>query len=190
VRHPGEGHVIFTASDKDIERLDIAVGPCVDRVGPRGGHLRPLASPLDQLQDPPGHLEALGAIVVPGPPGDLWTECHADRPGRLCLFSPWIATALAQIWMSSNDPDEVDGHRLPSLDEVAQAWFSAVPWPERQQVNGLTSRLLNVVWKARRARDHDQGLYSWFGPMRPWFALASGTTEQEYEAYKATKRRG
>ena len=114
-----DGQVIFTAPDKDIERIDIAVGPCVGRVGPRGGHLRPLVSPLDQRRDRVGHLEALFGIIEPEPRGDLWTRCQSDPPGRLCRFSPKLLSPHSpEIWMSPDHSEGDGGSRLATIEEV------------------------------------------------------------------------
>lgn len=175
VRQSRSSTVVFTARDDEVSAIDVAIGPCLERVGPRGGLVRPIVSPLDQHPDRIDHLERLFEILVPMERGDLIVERVEVKPGTLVTLSPGFANALREVNVLA--------------DEVQRAWLDAIDWPTGQQIGGLTMRLLDYSSKAVTAFHRGQPLYCWSGPELPFLAIASGQTPRDYEEYRRSKSR-
>jgi hypothetical protein len=167
---------VFTASAAEIAAMDVAVGPCVDRVGPRGGRVRPIASRWDQNPDRVDHLQALFEILVPGDRGELVTRVVESPPGTLLTLSPAFAAALRPFGTN--------------VEPILGEWLARIDGPKGQQIGGLLVRLQQYEIAARLADVRQQELYCWSGPEVPIFAIASGRTAKDYEEYRrATGRR-
>jgi hypothetical protein len=179
IRNPRTATVVFTARDDEVASMNVRIGPCVERVGPRGGRVRPIVSPWDQYSDRVDHLETLFEILVPGDRVDLVAGRVEQPPGALLTLSPDFAAALRDM-----DPSDA-GH-----ERIQRAWLAAVDWPKGMQLGGLTMRLMEYNAKARTALHFGHGLYCWSGPELPFLGIASGHTQQDYEEYRrATSRR-
>jgi hypothetical protein len=182
------GRVTFRARDEEIALLDVARGPCVDRVGPRGGRRRPLASPFDQWPDGIEQMEALFRLIARDPSAEPWAGRQTKGPGTLCRYNGEFTEGLLEIWRAREATEAEDDDDLRPYREVAGAWLSPVSWPHGQQVGGLLSRLVVDVGNARLTQEQGQGLYCWFGPLVPEYVLVSGVGEKSYEEYRRAKR--
>ena len=156
--------------------MNVAIGPCVERVGPRGGRVRPLVSPWDQRPGRLDHLERLFELLAGRERGGLVINRVHVEPGTLLTLSPAFAAALRDVDIGA--------------DRVQRLWLDAIDWPKGMQIGGLTMRLLDYSSKAIAARHRGQELYCWSGPELPFLGIASGRTKDDYEEYRrATARR-
>jgi hypothetical protein len=176
IRRPRTCTVVFTATPEGIAAMDVGIGPCIERVGPRGGRIRPLVSPWDQHPDRIDHLVRLFAILVAGDRGDLCVERIQVGRGTLDTLSPNFVAALREVETGS--------------ERVQHAWLDAIDWPKGQQIGGLTMRLLDYAAKAEIAHQRGQALYCWSGPELPFLAIASGRTQRDYDEYRRAMGRG
>ena len=178
--------VVFRCTEQQAAELDDAAGPYAPRVGPRGGHLRPLASPLAQWSpDSLDHLSALYTVVSGKPRTEALRDRRAVGPGTIAALSDDFVTSLAALSGTGGDADAIVGR----YEEVADRWFVAVPWPDGMRVRGLTSRLLDWAGKCQLARKEGMGVYCWHGPRVPAYVIAHGVEPESYAAFKRNKRR-
>jgi len=168
--------VVFTATAQEVAAIDVTIGPCVERVGPRGGRVRPIVSPWDQHPDRIDHLERLFEILVPGDRGDLSVGRIQDGRGMLDTLSPEFANAIREFESGS--------------EQIQRAWLHAIDWPKGMQIGGLTMRLLDYAVRATTAHQRGQALYCWSGPELPFLGIASGRTQADYEEYRRATGRG
>ncbi len=175
VREPAACTVVFTARDDEVAAMDVAVGPCVERVGPRGGRVRPIVSPWEQHRDRMDHLESLFEILVPRKRGDLVVDRILVERGTLSTLNRDFASALREVDIGS--------------ERAQRAWLDAIDWPNGMQIGGLTMRLLDYTAKAAAAHHRGQALYCWSGPELPFLAIASGRTHSDYEEYRRVSGR-
>ena len=179
--------VVFTAPADVVAGLEVAVGPCVHRRGPRGGHLQPIASPLDQRPDRVDHLQALFGVLSPGETGEVWNERIDEPPGTLLTLRRVFAAALRAY---SADWPAYGGTGGPThSDAIERAWLAAVDWPPGQATGGLTMRLLGYAIEAQTAGERGQELYCWTGPEVPMASIASGRTVRDFDDYRRGTRR-
>ena len=76
--------VIFHCSEKDADGIDVAIGPCVPRVGPRGGRLRPLVSPhLQHRVTSLDQVAGLFTVLTGGPAADAFDSVRRGGSGSL-----------------------------------------------------------------------------------------------------------
>jgi len=169
--------VVFDAAEQDVLKLDISIGPCVARVGPRGGRLRPLVSPFSQhIPDDLEDLRSLYEILVQGPAVEALRDLRSDGWGTLARLTESFVAALAAT------------STYEQAAATAERWLATGRWPTEIHTGGLTSRI--VVWSAlaRRAIKQGLGFYCWYGPGIPTYAIAHGSGKDSYEAYLRTKR--
>jgi hypothetical protein len=152
--------VIFTAPDREIAHLNVAVGPCV----PRSGTKRPLVGPFRQETGTPAQLEALFRVVVAPPAGSAWEAKRRDGRGRLFAFSDEFVQPLARFsrdYQGGAKEDPTD-ELIARTEAIATAWMSTRSSPRNLQSAEL--RIAEAAWWARIAQERGQHLYGWFGP--------------------------
>jgi hypothetical protein len=169
--------VVFVAAEQEVLKLDISTGPCVARVGPRGGRLRPLASPFSQqIPDDLEDLRSLYDILVQRPTVEALRDLRSDGGGTVARVSEPFVAALAAT------------STYEHATATAERWLATGRWPTEMQTGGLTGRI--VVWSAlaRHAIKQGLGLYCWYGPGIATYAIAHGVGEDSYQAYRRTKQ--
>jgi hypothetical protein len=174
--------VLFTASDREVDRIDVEVGPCV----PAPARKKPLVSVHRQWSDTPAQFCALFAVLG-GDPSRAWTELRRGHSSLLVKISDAFAHDLARMSMRALQADAEA--RLDEVKSVAERWLRAADWPPDQLARGLESRLVPDMGWARLAAEKGQSLYCWFGPAVPEYVIGSGTLD-DLPAYMASKRKG
>src|ERR1700680_4032419 len=90
--------VVFRCSEQQAAVIDVAVGPCVPRVGPRGGRIAPLASPLYQMHSNTlAQAAALYTVLTGRPSAEAWENHRTQRQATLARFSERFAAGLAEL---------------------------------------------------------------------------------------------
>ena len=178
--------VVFRCSEQQAAEIDVAVGPCVPRIGPRGGRLRPIASPFSQWgPESFDHLRALYAMATGKPETEAIANQRVAGAGTIASLTEQFVTALAGLVETTADPDTA----IDACRRIAERWLVAVPWPAPMQVGGLTSRIVAWAGECRLAREKGLGVYCWRGPEVPTFAIAHGVGPESYEAYRQARKR-
>lgn len=153
--------VVFTVSERDIQRLDIARGPCV----PARGRSKPLAGPFRQDAGTPDELEALFRILVPDASGPAWLSTLREGDGEWCVFSDEFVEPLAALSrrFQGKESRATDEEFEAEFLALAERWVAARGRPG----NGISEQLAiaDAAWWARAAQDRSQHLHAWFGPM-------------------------
>jgi hypothetical protein len=156
-------YVVFTATDRDIARMDVARGPCV----PLPGRKRPLVGPFGMMVGTPRDLEALFRIS-PARSNSPWALKETSGPGRLYVFdaafSNWLAgLSEAYQFRPKDDPKSIEwtDHVLPNLvrrwaDEIGSGEWRLPSW-----------NIAGAAGSAKSAARKQQRLYAWFGPQAP-----------------------
>ena len=152
--------VVFTVSERDIKRLDIARGPCV----PTRGRSKPLVGPFRQNAGTPDEMEALFRILVPVTTGTAWLSTLREGDGELRVFSDEFVEPLAarSRKFQGKESRATDEEFEAALLLLAKRWVAARGRPG----NGISEQLdiADAAWWARAAQDRSQQLYAWFGP--------------------------
>lgn len=157
--------VIFTAPDREIERLDISLGPCI----PRPGVKRPLAGPFRQSALRPRQAASLYRLFVPAGADSPWSEARTVGAGTLCRCRPDFVSALAALsrtYQGSGKATEEEKQALGRVfEELGRRWVEldgvGSPLADRKYPD---LDIATAAWWARAAEERDQGLYFWFGP--------------------------
>jgi hypothetical protein len=159
---------VFTVPERDLVRLDVAVGPCV----PYPGRKRALAGPFRQNTGTADEIEALFRVLVPDAQGPAWSATRREGDGLLCVFSDEFVEPLAAFsrQFQGKESQASDEELEARLHEIAESWVTARGRPGNVLVAGLD--VADAAWWARAARDRRQRLYAWFGPEVP---LSAGT---------------
>ena len=176
--------VVFHCSEKDADAVDVAVGPCVRRTGPRGGRLRPLVSPLDQK--PGDDLELLASlytVLTGGQSTEALMALRSEGPGTMARLSPAFAGGLADLGTVSTDVDAT----LAAQTAVAERWLGAATWPPAMQLGGVRMRVLSFALTCRQAREKGHAAYCWHGPEVPAYGIAHGAGPASYAAYRRSR---
>ena len=177
--------VVFTRSDRDVARLDIASGPCVRSPG----RSRPLVGVTNQLTGAPVLFESLFRVLVSDLSGGPWvSSVHAGR-GRLDVFSDPFLEALAAlnreaIRRGADRPRDYDWIFEPQR-AVFRQWMPEIPWPVgSDQVPGMAAELGGICAWARVAQERGQRLYCWSGPgFNPW-TITAGQADRLIETVR------
>jgi hypothetical protein len=178
--------VVFTRPDRDVARLDIAVGPCIAPPGRK----RPLVGVTNQLPGDVGIYEALFDIVVANPSAGPWQARTVVGPGQLHAFSDEYVEALAELNREAvrrieARPKDYDWIFEPSR-AVFRRWMPDDPWPiGAPNVPYMASQLNGTCGWARIAQERSQNLYCWSGPgFNPWVATETQARRLIAEASK------
>lgn len=164
----------------------MVAGPFVDRVGPRGGRVRPLASVLDQQYwDTFDHLAALYHVATGRPAGEALLDHRRGQSAELARLSDSFVDALGPIGPPQREGQDLDAE----YRRLAELWFAAVIWTPDMQLGGLWNRVFHVAWVCRKARDRGIQAWAWEGKLLPMYAIASGSDEASYREYRRQKRR-
>jgi hypothetical protein len=177
--------VVFAASDAEVARIDISVGPCIDRIGPRGGRRKPLVSRWEQSNDPPARMEILLQLVSGDAEAEPWADRQSVGEGSLFRFSELYAARLAAL--GSRHPP--DASRDGVFRDLATAWLHATPWPKEQAATSVEQRLEEYSHKALVSEIDRVGLHYWFGPELPIYRLVAGVGDESWQAWRKEKRR-
>ena len=155
--------VFFTLPDREIRRLDVALGPCV----PPPGRSRPLVGPFRQTLGTAEEMEALFRVLAPHATGAAWATTRREGRGRLCVFSDAFVEPLAAFSGEFQGTDNQIPHedRWARLQEMATPWVAVRGRPRNGQREHLD--IAEAAWWARLAQDRGQALYAWFGPGVP-----------------------
>jgi hypothetical protein len=166
-------HVVFTLTDRDLARLNVAVGPCV----PPPTRKRPWVGITNQEPGDFRALETLFSIVVTASPAEPWQATRVDGPGRLDTFSDAFVAALADI----NRVTLARGTAAPAINEstydtvfrpeleIAERWLPHVDWRQRVSLRYAQQRVTYLGAFAREMQDRGRPLYCWSGPgFDPW----------------------
>jgi hypothetical protein len=152
--------VLFTASDREVARMDIRLGPCV----PLQGRKKPLAGRLSQgWPEGPERLATLYEVLSGRPPQEAWSKSTLLRPGRLFVLSDAFVRKLAEI-DSARVAAATDEERHEVLEEVARRWRPRVHAPAEWDDRRSQVDVLMAAWDAARAVMKSQRLYAWYGP--------------------------
>ncbi len=176
--------VVFHCTEEQASGIDVAVGPCVPRVGPRGGRMRPLASHFDQRpSETLDQLASLYAVITKRPALEAFEDRVKRGPGTLAKLSTAFTADLANIGYPPLERDH------DPLQAVAESWFTAIKWPRRMQIGGVRTAVLQFAIAARLGREKGHPVYCWHGPAVPIYGLAMGVGQESYAAYRKAKRR-
>jgi hypothetical protein len=160
--------VVFSATDKQLSKLDVSLGPCVIAAGQR----RPIQSPL--MQDggeTPDQASALFAVLTGRKPDDALRLVSESGHGRLFVCSADFLDAMANASQAMQGIPNLDNFTA-EYDRLDSAWMKAVKWPAGYvSVKNRLSRMAH----ARVAREKGIPLYFWFGPAVPMRTVVAGT---------------
>jgi hypothetical protein len=123
-RLPGSDVTVvhFTATDRQLAQVDVALGPCVAA----GSRRRPLVSPLrEDRGEGPEQMQALFMALTGRPGRGLLCPVADASSGRLARYSQAFADALAdtsqRMVSVAADPDAF----MAMVDEIDRAWMAA-----------------------------------------------------------------
>ncbi len=178
---------VFTLAEREVARLDVAVGPCV----PPAGRRRPLIGVTNQRPGRPEQLEALFRILRAKRGAHPWQAVETSGPGRLATFSQPFVEAMVSLnreCVARDDarPGDYDWSLEP-LTRVAERWRAATDWDSGESIR-VAGTLAGYCALARSAEERRQKLYCWSGPGFSPRVLVHGTAE-ELQAYLEAKRR-
>lgn len=176
--------VVFQCTEQDAAAVDVAVGLCVRRTGPRGGKLRPLVSPLDQKPDDLPRLVSLYTLLTGGDAAGALADIQTVASGTMARLSPSFAKALADLGTIWTDAEST----LAAQKTVAERWLIEASWPVPMQLGGVLMRVLSFSLVCRQAREKKHAAYCWYGPGVPTYGIAHGVGPASYDAYKKAKR--
>jgi hypothetical protein len=178
--------VVFHCTQEQAASINVAVGPCVPRVGPRGGRLRPLASPFAQMHsDTFTHLGALYTVLTSRPGEEAVEDVERQGPGTLARLAKRFATGLTELGTIHTDVESA----LAAQRGIAARWFATVHWSSpTMKVGGVEMRVLSFAATARLAQQKGHPVYCWHGPAVPTYVIAQGVGQDSYEAYRRAKR--
>ena len=181
---PAKSLVVFVCSEADIDSMDIATGPFKERVGPRGGRVKPLASVLSQQYgDTLDHLGALFSLITGRSADEAWAEIRRRDAASLARFSDAFVEALAPI-----GPPRREGQDLGAIyHRIAEKWITAVRWSPRMQVGGLTMRIFDYSHRCRIGMEKGLPVWAWYGPRVPAYGIAHGVGQASYEEYRTRR---
>lgn len=173
--------VVFTVSDtKQLQRMDVATGPCV----PRAGQKKPLQGPMSQdFGESPEQSAALYTALTGLPSVGALELVERARRGQLSVCSSAFLTAMADAGdrhLELADEDEANGNRkeLPlfsaAQDDLTSAWRQAVRWPQHDH-DSVRNRL-GRLGLARQAHHRGQDMFFWHGPAVATHRVVSGTS--------------
>jgi hypothetical protein len=152
--------VIFTASAREVARMDIALGPCF----PLAGRKKPLSGRFAQeWPSTPAQIEALHASLVPDSLIGPWAAREDDPPGQLFTLSDEFVAALAHIDEERQAAASDEGRR-EVLASAAAAWHRSLNSDDPQAQDHLFLDVLSAAYVAARATRKNQNVYAWFGP--------------------------
>jgi hypothetical protein len=174
---------MFHCSDKDADGIDIAIGPCVPRIGPRGGRLRALVSPhLQHRVTTLDQVAGLYTVLTGGPAADAFDRVRSAGSGSLARLSVPFASRLADLGAIEVDAEST----LAAQKAIADRWYRAVPWgPEMRAVDHIVLTFAGASFLAR-AKGHRT--YCWVGPSVREYTIVSGVGQASYEAHRRAKR--
>ncbi|OMQ15523.1 hypothetical protein A7K94_0208805 [Modestobacter sp. VKM Ac-2676] len=155
--------VVFTAPERELRRMEVAIGPCVAT----GGRKRALAGLTRQdLGETPRHTAALlTALSGEAAPGALEVVAREGK-GVLHVCTERFVNAMAEAreeLVRLAAEDQARGTRLwdERVEQYEQSWRTATTWPRR--VESTSHRLGRLHW-ALTARERGHPLYCWHGP--------------------------
>jgi hypothetical protein len=162
--------VTFTRDERDVARLDIAVGPCVASPGRK----RPLVGVTNQLPGHPVRYEKLFSILVRDPVAEPWATVKCRGRGCLYVFGDTFVNALVELNMDglrrqTERPRDYDW-MFERDRAVLEQWMPTVSWPlNSASVPPEATELAAIAAWARVARERGRRLYCWSGPgFNPW----------------------
>lgn len=176
--------VVFTRTEKEVARLNVATGPCV----PRPGTKRPLVGVTNQQPGDPSRYEALFRVLISDPSSEPWDEMTSTPPGRMSVFSSAFVNALAELNREGlrrqvERPADYE-YMLEPERLVLRAWMPLVDVPLGVHQAPNEVELIGASAWARSALDTGRKLYCWSGAgFNPW-TVSPGRGERLWKRAK------
>lgn len=182
--------VVFACDAVDAAKVDVALGPCQPRFGPRGGRLRPYALPSSQSYSTTfEQLTCLYSILTDRTPSEAVTQVQNAGPGRMGRLTEQFVEVLGAIRARSLDSFNAGGEPFQVENEIGQLWMTSVRWPRSMRVGGLGMKIFTWSVECEGATKKDLSVFVWEGPAVPERVIAHGSSVEEYEAYRLAKRK-
>jgi hypothetical protein len=189
-RYLSHALVVFACSPADAKAIDITLGPCQPRFGPKGGRLRPYALPSSQSYSTTfEHLTRLFSILTDHPPPDAVTDIRKADPGTIGRLTDDFIEVLATVRVTSLAALHVGGKPFQLENDISQHWIHASRWPSSMQVGGLAMRIFMWSVECEKAIEKDLNVFCWEGPAVPEYVIAHGVGPESYEAYRKARGR-
>jgi hypothetical protein len=182
--------VVFACSQADAKDIDIALGPCQPRFGPKGGRLRPYALPSSQSYSTTfEHITRLYSILTDRPPHEAVTHVRKADPGTIGRLTDDFIQVLATVRITSLAALDDGGKPFQLENDIGQHWKHASRWPSSMQVGGLAMRIFMWSVECEKAIEKDLNVFCWEGPAVPEYVIAHGVGPESYEAYRKARGR-
>jgi hypothetical protein len=187
-RYLSRALVVFACSPADAKAIDIALGPCQPRFGPKGGRLRPYALPSSQSYSTTfEHLARLFSILTDHPPPDAVTDIRKAGPGTMGRLTYDFIEVLATVRVTSLAALHDGGKPFQLENDISQHWIHESRWPSSMQVGGLAMRIFMWSVECEKAIEKDLNVFCWEGPAVPEYVIAHGVGPESYEAYRKAR---
>jgi hypothetical protein len=182
--------VVFACTPADAATIDVAVGPCQPRWGPRGGRLRPLALPSSQSYSTTfEHLASLYSTLTNRPTKDAVSDVRRVGPGTVGRLTEHFVEALTAVRLRSMAEFENGAEPFQVEHEIGQRWISGSRWPQSMRVGGLAMRIFDWSVECEKATEKHLQVFCWEGPAVAEYVIAHGTSRESYEAYRKANGR-
>ena len=169
--------VVFTAPEKRLAAMDVALGPCV----PLPGRKTSIVS-VHQQEGPerPEQMTALYTVLTGDAPDGVLTLVSQREGGRLYRCSDEFVAVMANTERILATLAEADrGNRqfegTPYDEKVAEldaAWLRLGNW--HSAMVSTRNRLFRLA-KARIAQEKGQPLFCWYGRPVPEYVVVQGS---------------
>ena len=166
--------VVFTASDKGLSKMDVALGPCVAADGQRKSIVSGLAQDNGETPEQAG---ALLTALTGEPSNKALRLVAASGSGQLFACTERFLDAMAdasELLLATTTDDDF----VAEQNRLSEAWMASAAWPSHYV--SLRNRL-HRLGKARAARTKGQTLYFWFGPAVPMRTVVAGSGSYDGE---------
>ena len=180
--------VVFACGPADAANIDVALGPCQPRFGPRGGRLRPYALPSSQSYSTTfEQLTRLYSILTERSPTEAVVEIRKAGPGTIGTLTHDFVTVLTDIRKRSLAAFNDGGEPFQLENEIGQRWMSSIRWPSTMRVGGLGMKIFSWSVECEKATEKHLNVLCWEGPAVPEYVIAYGTGPESYDAYRKAK---
>jgi hypothetical protein len=152
--------VLFTASDREVERMAVDRGPC----HPLPGRKAPLAGRFaQQWPSLPAEIEGLWDAIRGDSTSSAWSGQRKQAPGHLYTLSEPFTAALVRI-DEARRRSATDDERHEILASVAAGWRLRLPPGDRRDPLWHRLEVSSAAELAGRAARKGQRVHCWFGP--------------------------
>lgn len=182
--------VVFACDPADAAKVDVALGPCQPRFGPRGGRLRPYALRSSQSYSTTfEQLTCLYSILTARPPTEAVTQLLKAGPGTMGRLTDQFVEVLSAIRARSLASFNGGGEPFQIENEIGQRWMTSVRWPRAMRVGGLGMKIFQWSVECETATKKNLSVFVWEGPAVPERVIVHGTSFEEYETYRKARRK-